>query len=46
MSCKARDCYMFKTCLAKHDLDSHEHHCADYRKGLMTPKKRKEKKHE
>lgn len=45
MSCRAKDCYMYKTCLAKSDLAKSEPHCADYRKALSTTN-RKEIKNE
>lgn len=41
--CKAKDCYMYKTCLARWDLVG-EHHCADYVKGAVKKAPKKEKK--
>ena len=36
MSCKAKDCYMYKSCLAKYDLVG-EHHCDDYKRVTSVP---------
>jgi len=42
--CKAKDCYMYKTCLARWDLVG-EPHCADYVKvAKKVPKKKETKK--